>query len=68
MTIEKELVKAVGFNGKRQPRQDFLAAIVEGVDALNDDEWDSLSKDAQAWANDAMKSRSNNEEISEFVE
>jgi len=50
--IAKEIAKATGVVAQRgESRQDYLKALVVGVQGLTDPQWDALSGDAQDWFN-----------------
>ncbi len=50
--IANEIAKATGVKEKRgESRQDFLKALVVGVQGLSDPQWDALSGEAQDWFN-----------------
>lgn len=52
--IETELKKLTDLDLKRgEDRQDFLDRLVEGINALSDDEFESMSEEASKWFNSA---------------
>jgi len=65
--IERELVEATKVRkSSHKNRQDFLAAIVRGVDKLHQDEWDSLSDAAVNWHAAAVESMDKKRHINDF--
>lgn len=56
--IQSELSKATGVKPARgQDRQALILAIMAGVTALTDDQWEGLSKEAQDWFNAAADAK-----------
>jgi len=56
--IQKELLEVTELSTKRgEAQQDLLSRLVKAVADLSDKEWDSLSKEAQDWYNDAADAK-----------
>jgi hypothetical protein len=68
MSIEKELLKATGFEPKRKypDRQNYLAALARATNQLEDKEFEALSEAAIDWFNAAAKAIGNKRDIEEF--
>jgi len=67
--IQKELVEVTELSTKRgEDRQAFLNRLVVAVAELADKDWDSLSKDAQDWYNNAADAKNAKKEIPDLVE
>ena len=69
--IERELIDATGYKPARKfaNRQDYLGSVLNAVLKLKDDEFDSLSDDAAAWANSAVEAKNSKaEELPDFDE
>ena len=68
--IELELQKATKTNPrKKEPRQKYLARLIEAVQELKDNEWEELSNEAQVWVNEgaeAIKKNADDPEIEDF--
>jgi ribosome maturation factor RimP len=65
--IQKELTEAAEVDPKRgEDRQDFLLRLALAVNKLPDADWNKLSKDAQAWVNDAADAANAKKELPEF--
>ena len=57
--IQKELVKLLDVDApkKAADRPDFLLACVRGLGKVSDEQWNSMSAEAQNWYNDAVDVR-----------
>lgn len=65
--IETELVKATKVKETSfRARQDYLAALVRGVDKLDQDKWDNLSDEAVAWHAAAVAQMDKKRQIEDF--
>lgn len=53
--IEAELIKATKFKAKNKTGQRLLQSLVEAVQKLSDEEWETLSDAAQRWTNDGVE-------------
>ena len=67
--VEVELQEATGCKPKGgQDRQTYLVRLHDAIQALKGPDWDSLTKPAQQWANDAAKAVTAEKEIEDFGE
>lgn len=67
MNVRKELEIATEVKPKHgEVRQIYLKRLVSAVSKLDDDKWDSLSKEAQSWFNDAADSINEKQAIPEL--
>lgn len=67
--IEQELQEAVDFDvQKGEKRQAYLKRLIVAVDELEDEEFSSLSKEAQTWAEAAAKASIADSQIPDFEE
>lgn len=65
MTIENELIEAVGFEtDPDEDKQQMLSRLVREVDLISDDKWESLSPEAQKWQDMALTQLEGNDDIS----
>lgn len=57
--VEQELLKATAYKAQRKftNRQDYLGSVLNAVLKLSNDDFDSLSDEAAAWANAAVASK-----------
>ena len=67
---EKELLDATeeSEQKKKEERQDYLGRIARSAARLKDDDWQSLSPEAQDWANDAIQNVNDKKDILDFGE
>lgn len=67
--IEAELVKATKFKKAKYPdRQQYLSALLEAIDKLTNEAYDSLSDEAFAWHKEAVPAREAKTPIPDFTE
>lgn len=65
--IEQELLSIVSLKAKKnEDRQKYLARLMLAVDKASDEDWNSLSTDAQAWNNDAATAYKEQKDIADF--
>lgn len=66
--IEVEIVKATKVKeASFKARQDYLAALVRGIDKLDNDKWDNLSDEAVAWHAAAVAQMDKKRQIEDFA-
>lgn len=66
-SVSTELMKVSGVKVKEgQSRQSFLKKLAAAVNALDEDDWNSLSEEAQEWNNSAVKSIAGKKDIEDF--
>lgn len=72
-TEEALLRKMVATKPKaKEPREDFLARLLDGVEKLEDKDWEKMGQEpggtaAQQWCNDAVDARKGEKELPDFV-
>ncbi len=69
MTVEAQIVKVTKVKETAyRIRQDYLAALVRGIDKLSQDEWDNLSDDVVNWHIAAVGQMDKKRPIADFPE
>lgn len=69
MTVEKELQELTGVKqNRREDDQAYLERIVKALDDVSDSKYNKLSKDAQAWAEEATEAFNAKDDIPAFPE
>lgn len=67
MTTEEQIVKVTKVKESAyKVRQDYLAALVRGIDKLSEDEWDNLSNDVVNWHIAAVGQMDKKRQIEDF--
>ena len=66
MTIEEEICAAVKLTREYDDRQDYLAALVRGIQNLDDATYERLSDEAYEWFKMGVKSINNKRTIKDF--
>lgn len=66
--VENELKVATKVKPKKgENRQDYLTRLADSVhNKMDEDEWESLSNEAQLWANNAAKATNSKKDLPEF--
>lgn len=65
--VEQELLSIANLKTKKnEKRQEYLKRLMLAVDKASDDDWNSLSTEAQAWNNTAATSYQNEKLIPDF--
>lgn len=68
MTTEEQIVKVTKVKESSfKVRQDYLAALVRGIDKLSQDEWDNLSDDVVNWHIAAVGQMDKKRQIEDFA-
>lgn len=67
-SIEEELLEVTGekAQGRKEERGAFLTRIANAIDGLDDDEYEKLSEEAQAWFEKAAKAVTKDKAPAEF--
>lgn len=69
MTTEEQIVKVTKIKESSfKIRQDYLAALVRGIDKLSQDEWDNLSDDVVNWHIAAVGQMDKKRQIEDFAD
>jgi hypothetical protein len=67
--MQKELATATKIKeAKYEDRQDFLEAMIDKANTLEDDVWEELSEPVQAWINAGIKAIKAKKKIKDFAD